>query len=154
KSNMPAEEKPVTQPFSKIAIIAGAGSLPREIINSLNRRNIKPYVIALKGIANISTDDGEAEILSARIASVGKMMKYLRDNSVDTIILAGSMKRPPLNNLLPDARGLKLINRIRKVEKAGDNSLFSVITKFMNENGFEIIGIDDVAPELLSPKGV
>jgi len=150
---MPAEEKLDRKLDNKIGVIAGKGSLPRQLISSLNQRNIKPYLLALNDITDKETDHSTEATCWARIASAGKIISFFKDNNVRQIVLVGGMKRPSFTSMIPDKAGFKLLNKIRKLEHAGDNSLFNLIIEFLEENGLEIIGVDEAANELVSGKG-
>ncbi len=137
---------------NKIGIIAGKGSLPRQVINSLNQRNIRSYLVALNDITEKETDHSATETLWARIGNAGKIINFFKDNGVKQVILIGGMKRPSFTSLIPDATGFKLLNKIRKLDKAGDNSLFDLIIEFLEENELKILGVDEVAKELIATK--
>lgn len=139
---------------NKIGIIAGKGTLPRQLMHSLMERNIKSYLAALTDITEKETAEAATESDWFRIAAAGKIVKFFKDNNVKQLVLVGGMKRPSLTSLIPDGAGLKLLNKLRKFTDAGDNKLFSVITEFLEENGFELLGVHEVVPELLADKGV
>ncbi len=137
----------------KIGIIAGKGTLPKQLIHSLLENNVKPYLVALTDITEKETTEA-VETQWCRITAVGKIMNFFKENNVKQLVMVGGMKRPSLASLIPDVQGLKLLNRLRKLKTAGDDKLLGTITKFLEENGFEILGVDEVVPELLPQKGV
>jgi UDP-2,3-diacylglucosamine hydrolase len=154
QKQMTEPQKQRSELDNKIGVIAGKGSLPRQLISSLNQKNIKPYLIALNNITDKETDHATASTCWARIGSAGKIIAFFKDNGIKQIIMAGGMKRPSFTSLIPDATGLKLINKIRKLNQAGDNSMFDVIISFLEENGFEIIGVDEATTELVAGSGI
>jgi DUF1009 family protein len=137
---------------SKIGVIAGNGSLPKELLLHLANRNIKSFTVALSDIADEEVTE-VGEYIWSKVTTVGKIFEYFKQNEVKQIILIGGMKRPSFISLIPDLTGLKLLNRLRKLSNAGDNSMFNEIINFIEENNFQLLGIDEVIPELLAEKG-
>ena len=68
--------------------------------------------------------------------------------------MAGKLKRPSLAALRPDATGAKLLARLGGAFLAGDNSLLSGVIDYLEEEGFHVIGADDVLHQLLAPQGL
>jgi len=139
---------------SKIGIIAGNGTLPKQLVNSLTARDIKTYVSALNGITaeDISTYATTTEWF--RVAAAGKIINFFKENNIKQIVLVGGMKRPSLGSLIPDAGGIKLIKKLRKYNDSGDNRLFDAIIEFLEENDLHVIGVDEAVPELLTTQGI
>jgi DUF1009 family protein len=136
----------------KIGIIAGNGSLPKQLALSLLDKNIKPYTVALTQIADEEVTE-VGEYIWSKVTTVGKIFEFFNQNEIKQIVLVGGMKRPSFASLIPDRTGFKLLNRLRKLNNAGDNSMFNEIIKFIEENGFHLLGVDEVLPELLASKG-
>ncbi len=138
---------------NNIGIIAGQGSLPKQIVNGLIDHGMKPYVAALKGIAEKNVAEG-VDAIWGNVTAVGKIIGFFRDNNVKQLVLAGGMKRPSFSSLIPDGTGLKLLNRLRKLDEAGDGKMFDEIISFLEENGFEVLCVDEVVPEMVTAQGV
>jgi len=151
KNNLAMIEK--IQLDDKVGIIAGGGFLPRQLISELQKKNIRPYVVALNDVTDKETTEG-VETLWARMGSAGRILSFFHDNGVKQVALAGWVKRPSFASLIPDSVGLKLLNKFRKLNEAGDNSVFDLVVQFLEEQGLQIIGVDDIATELLATKGV
>lgn len=116
-------------------------------------QHIEPYMILLKGSAENHLEKNPNHQWSS-VTSVGKIFGYFREYDVRTIILVGAMKRPPLFSMIPDMTGAKLLARILKLDKVGDNTLLKEVIKFLEEEHFRVIGIHDIAPEILTPKAI
>lgn len=137
----------------KIGIIAGNGSLPKQLQLYLADKNVKTFTVALSDIADEEVTE-IGDFIWSKVTTVGKIFDYFNQNEVKQIVLVGGMKRPSFISLIPDLTGLKLLNRLRKLDNAGDNSMFNEIIKFIEENGFNLLGVDEVLPELLASKGI
>ncbi|MDX1949746.1 MAG: UDP-2,3-diacylglucosamine diphosphatase LpxI [Rickettsiales bacterium] len=153
--------------MEKIGIISGSGSLPYEIAEIASKKGIETFFVFLKGSAeetlenlkknkkktNIKFAIAEKNFIWSSITNVGKILDFFRENSVQHLLLAGGIKRPPLLSLIPDLTGAKLLKRLISLKNAGDDSALREIIKFLEEHNFSVIGVSDIAPELLTKKG-
>jgi hypothetical protein len=138
--------------MSKLGLIAGNGSLPDRIIESCLAKNQPIFVISI-------TDEQPKLInktlnIKLNIASVGKAIKFLKNNDVKDIIFAGGLSRPKLKELRPDATGIRLLSKITKAKFNGDNQLLSTIVNFFEGEGFNALGADEVLQDLVTPQGI
>tara|TARA_R100000005_G_scaffold80888_1_gene48187 strand:+ start:15831 stop:16694 length:864 start_codon:yes stop_codon:yes gene_type:complete len=135
-----------------IGIIAGSGSLPLALAETLRRRGDTPYLLLIeKEAAPAHYADFPHEVI--RIAKVGAFLKALRREGCTSVTLAGPVRRPDFKNLLPDMEGMKLLSRIAAASRKGDDGLMRAITGFLAEKGFQVIGAHELVEELLAPLG-
>lgn len=138
-----------------LGIIAGAGALPRLMMKACMQTGRPFYVIALED----SVDDetiamaGDA-VHTVRLGAIGKILDTLQKQQVDEIVMAGKVARPKITSLRPDIKGTKLLARVSSQLIAGDNDLVNSIIAFIEEEGFRVIGADQVMKELLAPEGL
>ncbi len=136
----------------KLGILAGGGRLPADIINICQRTGRAFYVIAFEGQA----DDGLCDNIAhsgIRLGAAGRTLDTLRENGVEEIIFVGSIDRPTLGQLRPDIWGVKFLARSGAMA-LGDDGLLSVLVRTLEqEEGFRVVGVGDVAQELLAPMG-
>src|SRR5487761_2601934 len=69
-------------------------------------------------------------------------------------VLIGPVRRPSLLDLRPDADGIRILARIGRAAFAGDDGLLAAVIKVLGEEGFCIIGAQDVLQEALGPRGL
>ena len=136
----------------KIGLIAGEGDLPENIITKFLNEESEIFVISIGRTKPPSLEKVPNAVLN--IASVGKAIKTLRKNGVTDIVFAGGIKRPNFSKLRPDAGGIKLLAKISKARLLGDNSLLSIVIKFFEDSGFNILGAEEILDDILMPKGV
>lgn len=136
---------------SPIGVLAGSGVLPHSIVEACKASGREVFVIAFEGSADLPLDNIQHSWVN--IGSVGKAIKILRDNKIEEIILAGRVGRPELKDLDLDFSGVKLLSKIVRQRAQGDNKLFAVIIKYLEKAGFIVRGVDEVAGDLLAPKG-
>jgi len=142
--------KPTETP--RLGIIAGGGSLPGRLAEAAAVAGRDPFIVAISGETDPETLVGRAHV-SVGIAAVGRLIDALRDAGCAEIVLAGRMKRPTFSELRPDWRGMKLLPRVIAAARHGDDALLKTIVAYLEEEGFRVIGADDVMTELLAPEG-
>ena len=141
----------------RLGIIAGGGRLPSLLIDSC-RAGTRPYtVIGLEGAAD--TDSlGEPPALWMRLGEAAKGFERLRADGVQDVVMAGKVKRPTLGDLLPDWRTAKFLARVGtrafvNRESVGDDSLLRAVIHEIELEGFTVVGIDSVLPDLFFEAG-
>ncbi|MDR2412143.1 MAG: UDP-2,3-diacylglucosamine diphosphatase LpxI [Holosporales bacterium] len=92
--------------------------------------------------------------LCTTLGEIGTILQFLRTHNVDTLLLAGNLRRPALAELKFDAIGLKWSTRLGKRFFQGDDALLHGIITLLEEEGFTILGLSDVMSSLLTPAGV
>jgi len=137
----------------KLGILAGSGRLPMDIIGCCTRTGRPFHVIAFSGQ---SEEEAFASVPHSRIrlGAGGATLKALRDNNVDEIVFVGGIVRPTLAQLRPDAWGLKFLARNGIMALGDDGALSAIIRTLEEKEGFRVVGVGDIAPELLAPIGV
>ena len=136
----------------RVGIIAGSGSLPLALASTLRARGETPYLLLVEGEADPAHYTGFShEVI--RITKVGRFLKALARENCTHITLAGPVKRPDLKNLVPDMEGMKLLGRITGAARKGDDGLMRAITSYLKEKGFTVIGVHELADDLLVPTG-
>jgi len=69
------------------------------------------------------------------------------------VIFIGSLVRPALSEVRLDFGALRAIPQIWASFRGGDDHLLSGIGRIFEREGFRMVGIKDVAPDLLMPEG-
>ena len=136
----------------KLGIIAGGGEIPELLIEHCRNASREFFVIALQGSANSAAFEAVPHA-DVRIGAAGKMISNLRRQNVAEIIFAGDTRRPSLWSLRPDFWALKFLLKTRALSH-GDDGLFRTIISALENEGFSVVGLDDLLPELLAPEGV
>ena len=136
----------------KLGILAGGGRLPADIIDICQRTGRPFYVIAFDEQVEQGLCDGVPHSC-IRLGAGGQTLKTLRDNHVEEILLVGSIKRPSLAQLRPDMWGIRFLARTGAMA-LGDDGILTLLVRTLEENeGFRVIGIEDIAQEFLAPSG-
>lgn len=89
-----------------------------------------------------------------RLGAVGEGLAHLRAHGVTDLVLIGTVRRPSLLTLMPDAEGARLIGRIGRAAFAGDDGLLAAIVRVLEEEGFRVHGVQAVMAGLTAPEGL
>ncbi|HXC90187.1 MAG TPA: UDP-2,3-diacylglucosamine diphosphatase LpxI [Stellaceae bacterium] len=135
----------------RLGIVAGAGGLPRRLVEACRQSGRDVFVLALEGAAEPATVAAVAHAWCP-IGAAGRGLALLRDNGVGELVLAGGVRRPSLASLRPDWRAAKFFARVG-YRALGDDGLLSAVVAELEREGFRVIGADEVLQAGLAPEG-
>ena len=136
----------------KLGIIAGATDLPRVIAEACEAQGRDYFILALEGACAPETIEGRPYAW-ARLGAMGKALSALKEAGAEELVMAGKVHRPKLANLRPDLKATKLLARLGSSLLKGDDELIRAIIGFLEDEGFNVVGVDEVVQELLAPEG-
>jgi DUF1009 family protein len=136
-----------------LGILAGGGELPARLIEACRNQGRDYFILGFDGSVDAATLDGQPHA-RVRLGAIGEALVHLREAGVQELVMAGRMKRPSLATLRPDGTGAKLLARLGKSFFSGDNSLLTAVIGYLEEEGFKVIGADEVLQNLLAPQGL
>ncbi|MGZ5870584.1 MAG: LpxI family protein [Bradyrhizobium sp.] len=137
---------------SPVGVIAGGGVMPFAVADSMKARGIDSVVFALKG----ACDPKAAERFRHHWISVGQLgraEKLFRAENCRNLLFIGTLVRPALSEVRIDWATLRVIGQVWAAFRGGDDHLLSGIGRILEQDGFRMVGIKDVAPDLLMPEG-
>jgi hypothetical protein len=144
--------EPAPELSSPVGLIAGGGVLPFAIADSLAARGVGSVLFALRGVC----DPREVKRFRHHWISAGQFgraMKLLRAEGCRDLVFIGTLTRPGLSELRFDWATLRVVRQLWAAYRGGDDHLLSGIGRIFEQGGFRIVGIRDVAPDLLMPAG-
>lgn len=136
----------------KLAILAGGGVLPRQVADACIREGIPYLTVDLGGAAATWIRDYDG--LSVSLGQVGRLMDALKEQGCDAVTMAGPIARPQLSDVRFDWRGTKLLPRVAKLFRQGDDALLRGIAEIFEENGFRVVGPEIVLHDVIAGAGV
>ena len=137
---------------SPIGLIAAGGVMPFAVADSLLARGIQPVLFALKGACDpVAVERFRHHWIS--VGQVGRAMKLFRAENCRDLVFIGTLVRPALSEIRLDWVTLRVLGRVWAAYRGGDDHLLSGIGRILEQNGFRMVGIKDVAPDLLVPEG-
>src|SRR6476469_6130589 len=137
---------------SPIGLIAAGGVMPFAVAESLAARGIKPVLFALRG----ACDSARVERFRHHWISIGQLggaEKLFRAENCRDLVFIGTLVRPALSEIRLDWAAVRVIPRVLAAFRGGDDHLLSGIGRILEQHGFRMVGIKDVAPDLLMPEG-
>jgi hypothetical protein len=145
-------ERAPPQLSSPVGLIAAGGAMPFAVARSLTARGITPILFALKG----ACDPVEAKRFRhhwIHLGQIGRAEKLFRSEGCRDLVFIGTLLRPALTEIRIDLRTLRLLPQVLTSFRGGDDHLLSGIGRILERDGFRMVGIKDVAPDLLMPEG-
>ncbi|WP_434051729.1 MAG: UDP-2,3-diacylglucosamine diphosphatase LpxI [Roseibium sp.] len=139
--------------YARLALIAGNGVIPRQIAAALETAGRDFRIVAIKGEADEETRrKANAEL---GWGEVGRLYAFLKKTGCREVLLIGGVsKRPDFMSFIADFGTLKRLPKIIRALAGGDDSLLTKVIRLFEEEGFLVVGIRDVAPQLLASSGV
>jgi DUF1009 family protein len=135
-----------------VGIVAGSGVLPFSVAESLRARGTKPFLFAIRGFC----DPAQVERFPHHwiaLGQVGRLTRLIRSEGCRDIVFIGGLVRPALSEIRLDFGTLRAIPAIAAALRGGDDHLLSGISGIFARHGIRVVGIQDIAPELLMPEG-
>jgi UDP-2,3-diacylglucosamine hydrolase len=142
----------VRQISSPVGLIAAGGVMPFVVADSLIARGIDPVLFALKGACDpVAVQRFRHHWIS--VGQVGRAVKLFRAENCRDLVFIGALVRPALSEIRLDWGTLRVIGRVLAAFRGGDDHLLSGIGRIFEQHGFRMVGMRDVAPDLLMPEG-
>jgi DUF1009 family protein len=137
---------------SPVGLIAAGGVMPFAVADSLTARGVNPVLFALRGACDpVRVERFRHHWIS--IGQLGKAAKLFRAENCRDLMFIGTLVRPALSEIRLDWGTLRVIGRVWAAFRGGDDHLLSGIGSILEQDGFRLVGIKDVAPDLLMPEG-
>jgi len=137
---------------SPVGLIAAGGVMPFVVADSLVARGVSPVLFAIRGVC----DAREVERFRHHWISIGRLgqaTRLFRTEGCRDLVFIGTLVRPALSEIRLDLGTLRVIKQVWAAFRGGDDHLLSGIGRILERDGFRMVGIKDVAPDLLMPTG-
>ena len=130
----------------RIAVIAGRGGLAAIVASAVE----SPLVAALEGFA----PDGLVPDLTFRVERLVPFLDHLADQGVTRVVFAGAVQRPRLDPALFDPATARLVPQLLAAMQGGDDAALRGVIAIFEDSGLEVVGVDQVAPDLVPGPGI
>ncbi len=138
----------------KIGIVAGAGHLPRRLVDQCLVDGRSFFVFAIEGHAS-QTDFQDVPHAWIKLGRTGDSIALAQREGVEEIVMAGAVRRPSFTSLLPDATTLKILGKVGGVAFSGDDGLLRAVIRFLEDAaGLKVVGVDQSLDDLVPELGV
>ncbi|WP_246717623.1 LpxI family protein [Microvirga flocculans] len=137
-------------PQGPIAILAGAGQLPIQLVSHLERTGQEVRVLAFRGFA-------EAELQRRAHATVDLLdlktiMSTLEEWRPQAVSLVGAVRRPGFSALLSAYSLLRNMHEVKEVIARGDDQVLRGAVMLLEERGHRVVGAHELAPDLVAAR--
>jgi DUF1009 family protein len=137
---------------SPVGVIAGGGVMPFAVADSLKARGIDPILFALKGVCDpTATERFRHHWIT--VGQYGRAKKLFRAENCKNLVFIGTLVRPALSEIRLDWETIRVMGRVWSAFRGGDDHLLSGIGRIFEQEGFRLLGLKEVAPDLLMPEG-
>jgi DUF1009 family protein len=137
---------------SPLAMVIGGGSIPMAVADAVTRRGRRVVLFPIRGWAEPAAVE-KFKHYWLPLAQAGFFRRHARAEGCRDVVFVGTALRPPLRTLRIDWLTLRLLPRIARAYRGGDNHLISGIARIFEDYGFRIVAPHEVAPEILMPEG-
>ena len=138
-----------------VAILAGSGELPLRLADSLRAAGRPHRVLALRGFADRALRARADAVVG--LLDVGRIVACLDEWRPVFVTLAGGLRRPSpaaAVGALGAIRNRDEVARlIARVSAGGDDGLLRSVGALLEARGLKLVGVRDLAPELLAEAG-
>ena len=132
-----------TNSDKKIALFAGALSLPALTRDALRRAGWDVYVVGLKNFY----DEKLNPDLVIRLGGAGRAARECKRRGIRKLTFVGALGHINLSDIRPDLWSLSVLLSVLKHQR-GYDSMAVAFNKALEKRGYEIVAAQDVAPEL------
>jgi DUF1009 family protein len=135
-----------------LAILCGGGSIPAAVAEAVTRRGRDVVMFPLIGWA-----DPQAMAPYRHhwlhIGRIGEFSRLAKSERCREVVFVGTLVRPSLKQVRLDWATIKMIPRIVRAFRGGDDHLLTGVARIVEDHRFRLRGAHEVAPEILIHEG-
>jgi len=135
----------------KLGIIAGSGPVPLKLAEACAQMGRPLFIVGIEGEARADIDGFDHGW--ARLGAIGTALELLNKAGCEDVCIIGPVKRPDFSKLKLDWTATKLLPRVLNAARKGDDALLSFFVRWMEDQGFKVVGAEDVLGDLVAPEG-
>jgi hypothetical protein len=139
-----------------VAILAGAGRFPELMADRLRRAGRECRVLAFRGFADAALRRKADAVVD--LLDVQRALACLQQWRPSAVTLAGGLRRPGpaavLNAFSVYRNRREISGVVSAVMSRGDDQLLRSVVRLLEDKGIAVVGVLDLAPELLAPAGI
>ena len=141
----------VVESAAPLAIICGGGTFPLAVAEGARRAGRPVVLFPVRGFADADFAAWPHEWVS--LGGFGFLRSEMRRRGCRDVVFIGNVLRPRIRDLRLDWATLRLMPRVLRLFRGGDDFLLTGLGRLMEESGFRLVGAHEVAPEILMPAG-
>ena len=134
------------------ALIAGTGALPVLLAQRLEAEGA-PFLLAeMEGHPAEARPGWRVEAFC--IEQLALLFERLHEAGMARVVFAGAVARPEIDPTRIDPKTAQFLPRLVAAFQQGDDALLRTVIALFEEAGFEVVGAEAIAPELVPGEGV
>ncbi|SCY83359.1 LpxI family protein [Microvirga guangxiensis] len=133
-----------------VAIIAGGGRLPIQLIEHLEQTGQDYRVLAFRGFA--APELRKKAHANVNLLDLKTIMNTLDGWKPRAVSLVGAVRRPGFSALLGAYSALRNMQEVKEVITRGDDQVLRGAVMLIEERGHRVIGAHELAPDLVAPR--
>lgn len=138
-----------------LAIIAGTGVLPRMLAQALRAAGREHLLFSPHGLAGQLADSDDLEVEEFYFERSISFFRSLEKRGIRQVVMVGKFHRPRhFNPLRIEPSTLMAAPRILASLRKGDDASLRDLAQIIEEIGLEVVGVEEVAPNLLPEPGL
>jgi DUF1009 family protein len=146
-----------------IGLVAGWGSFPVQVAQSLIREGRRVCCIAISGHASTDLESICDHVTWSGVGKLGGHIRYFRRNGVEQVTMAGKLFKADLLyqgsvwlRHFPDLTCIRTLGPclLGRQRDARDDNLLTAVTNAYGRAGMDVLAATDFAPELLVEAGI
>ncbi len=134
-----------------IALIAGEGKLPEEIVARLVQKNKPPLVYALGGDRKRFAPLNPDAVVPLKTPDLEFVLGDLAKRGIGKLMLAGLVPKTLIYR--PEELGRSLGHVVESLDSRDDHSLLGAVVSTIERTGVAVVPYKDVIPDLLACEG-
>jgi hypothetical protein len=134
-----------------LAIFCGGGNFPLEVVRAAHAAGRAPFVVGIVGSSDPAIE--AFPHVWAHMGQIGRILSALKERAIADLVFVGAMIRPELADLRIDWGALKRAPELAQLFRGGDNRLLVGIAEMFEREGYRVVGVHEIAPQLLAPAG-
>tara|TARA_B100001057_G_scaffold99561_2_gene96513 strand:+ start:781 stop:1623 length:843 start_codon:yes stop_codon:yes gene_type:complete len=138
--------------YNKLAIIAGFGSLPLQVINDAISKDWDVTIFSIDG--SFKSNSKNHNIIELSYLNIKKIFNILEKNNIKNLTMIGYIPRPNNMSAYLNLSNILFYLKFRNIMNSGDSSLFNNLIKFIEGKGYNIIGAHQISDNLTLTKGL
>lgn len=135
-----------------LGIVCGAGNFPIAVADAVAKTGRPVVLVGFYGYADSSIERFPHEW--THFGAFGRLVALLRKHNVRDVVAVGSVYRPRLRDFRLDWMTLRILPRLARLYRGGDDHLLSGVVQLVHDHGLRMISVADVAPDMTVPEGV
>lgn len=136
-----------------LAVIAGAGDLPRRVALSAREQGRRVLVVLLRGAGDPAAFP-DFETVTIGVGQVGRLVRTLKAHDISDLCFIGAVIRPDLASLRPDLGLIRRLPGLVAAFRGGDDKLLRYVTELARGEGFRVVSAAEIAPDLMAGTGI